>query len=71
MNTSKKKIAITVEKTDKSSASNTINFEKPQQDEVVTINDNIRHIKTKTELFDFSSPIFGTAYYGDYLLPHR
>ena len=54
---------ITVEKTDKSSASNTINFEKPQQDEVVTINDNIRHIKTETELFDFSSPIFGTAYY--------
>ena len=54
---------ITVEKTDKSSASNTINFEKTQQDEVVTINDNIRHIKTKTELFDFSSPIFGTAYY--------
>ncbi|MEC7005439.1 MAG: BatD family protein, partial [Bacteroidota bacterium] len=54
---------ITVEKTNKSSASNTINFEKPQQDEVVTINDNIRHIKTETELFDFSSPIFGTAYY--------
>lgn len=57
------KTMITVEKTDKSSTINTINFEKPQQDEVITINENIRHIKTQTELFDFNNPIFGTAYY--------
>ncbi|MBT03011.1 MAG: hypothetical protein CL836_03110 [Crocinitomicaceae bacterium] len=54
---------IQVAKSEKTATNNTLNFERPQQDEVITINENIRHIKTDTKLFDFSNPIFGTGYY--------
>ena len=54
---------IQVAKSEKTATNTTLNFERPQQDEVITINENIRHIKTDTKLFDFSNPIFGTGYY--------
>jgi len=54
---------IQVAKSEKTATNTTLNFERPQQDEVITINENIRHIKTNTKLFDFSNPIFGTGYY--------
>ena len=54
---------IQVAKSEKTATNTTLNFERPQQDEVITINENIRHIKTVTKLFDFSNPIFGTGYY--------
>ena len=54
---------IQVAKAEKTETNPTLNFERPQQDEVITINENIRHIKTDTKLFDFSNPIFGTGYY--------
>ena len=54
---------IQVAKSEKTATNATLNFERPQQDEVITINENIRHIKTDTKLFDFSNPIFGSSYY--------
>ena len=54
---------IQVAKSEKTATNTTLNFERTQQDEVITINENIRHIKTDTKLFDFSNPIFGTGYY--------
>lgn len=54
---------IKVGKSEKATINTTLNFERPQQDEVITINENIRHIKTVTKLFDFSNPIFGSGYY--------
>ena len=54
---------IQVAKSEKTATNTTLNFERPQQDEVITINENIRHIKTDTKLFDFSNPIFGSSYY--------
>ncbi len=41
----------------------TSNYNKTDQKNVSVINENIHHIKTKTELYDFSNPIFGTPYY--------
>ena len=54
---------IQVAKSEKTATNTTLNFERPQQDEVITITENIRHIKTDTKLFDFSNPIFGSSYY--------
>ncbi len=58
-------------KVNKSKSSSTSNFEanssgkiKPvDQEDVELMNENIHHIRTKTKLYDFSNPIFGTTFY--------
>lgn len=54
---------ITVEKNKTNSPTNSANFNKAEQQNVVVLNDNIHHIKTKTELYDYSNPIFGSLKY--------
>jgi hypothetical protein len=58
-------------KVNKSKSSSPSNFEanssgkiKPvDQEDVELMNENIHHIRTKTKLYDFSNPIFGTTFY--------
>ena len=60
------KSIIQVGKNNKNSVSitsNPNNYTKNEQQTVALINENIHHIKTKTELYDFSDPIFGSTYY--------
>ena len=59
---------ITVEKNKTNSPTNSANFNKPEQQNVVVLNDNIHHIKTKTELYDYSNPIFGSLKYWGILI---
>ena len=62
---------LTTIKVNKSKSSSTSNFEanssgkiKPvDQEDVELMNENIHHIRTKTKLYDFSNPIFGTTFY--------
>ena len=60
------KTKINVFKNNNSSVSfstNSNSYNKKEQQTVELINENIHHIKTKTELHDFSAPIFATTYY--------
>ena len=62
---------LSIIKVNKSKNSSPSNFEanssgkiKPvDQEDVELMNENIHHIRTKTKLYDFSNPIFGTTFY--------
>lgn len=61
----------TIIKVNKSKNSSPSNFEANNsgkikavnQEDVELMNENIHHIRTKTKLYDFSNPIFGTTFY--------
>ena len=62
---------LTIIKVNKSKSSSPSNFEANNsgkikavdQEDVELMNENIHHIRTKTKLYDFSNPIFGTTFY--------
>ena len=62
---------LTTIKVSKSKSSSPSNFEANgsgkikavDQEDVELMNENIHHIRTKTKLYDFSNPIFGTTFY--------
>ena len=62
---------LTTIKVSKSKSSSPSNFEANSsgkinavdQEDVELMNENIHHIRTKTKLYDFSNPIFGTTFY--------
>ena len=62
---------ITTIKVNKSKSSSPSNYEANSsgnikavdQEDVQLMNENIHHIRTKTTLYDFSNPIFGTTFY--------
>tara|TARA_Y100000992_G_C21259395_1_gene490396 strand:- start:75 stop:1853 length:1779 start_codon:yes stop_codon:yes gene_type:complete len=62
---------LTIIKVNKSKNSSSSNFEANNsgkiktvdQEDVELMNENIHHIRTKTKLYDFSNPIFGTTFY--------
>ena len=62
---------LTTIKVNKSKSSSPSNFEANSsgkikavdQEDVELMNENIHHIRTKTKLYDFSNPIFGTTFY--------
>jgi len=59
---------ITVNKSKSSSPSNfeansSGKIKAVDQEDVELMNENIHHIRTKTKLYDFSNPIFGTTFY--------
>jgi hypothetical protein len=62
---------ITTIKVNKSKSSSPSNFEANSsrkikavdQEDVELMNENVHHIRTKTKLYDFSNPIFGTTFY--------
>ena len=62
---------LTTIKVNKSKSSSPSNFDANSyekikavdQEDVELMNENIHHIRTKTKLYDFSNPIFGTTFY--------
>ncbi len=62
---------LTIIKVNKSKNSSSSNFgannsgkiKIVDQEDVELMNENIHHIRTKTKLYDFSNPIFGTTFY--------
>ena len=62
---------LTIIKVNKSKSLSSSNFEvnssgkikAVEQEDVELMNENIHHIRTKTKLYDFSNPIFGTTFY--------
>ena len=44
-----------------------VKVKKTDQEDVEIMSDNIHHIRNKTNLHDFSNPIFGTTYYWAFL----